>query len=95
VQEAILDPHLGDSRHCFEQLPGRVELVDADEDADPDAPEDDWSAMLASQTPPAPAVRPLDPAVERLRAELAEIRRKREGLASLLMDDFDRLGVPA
>jgi len=69
--------------------------VDADEDADPDAPEDDWSAMLASQTPPAPAVRPLDPAVERLRAELAEIRRKREGPPPLLMDEFDALGVTA
>jgi hypothetical protein len=75
--------------------------VDAVEDADPLAtegrpsPDDDWAAMLAGQTPPAPAVRPLDPAVERLRIELDEIRRKRRGLPAPLFDEFEALGVAA
>jgi len=69
-----------------------------------DSSAEDWPPVEAVEAepdvfdandPPAPAVRPPDPEVERIRAELAEIRRKREGLASLLMDDFDRLGVPA
>ncbi|HEY8743611.1 MAG TPA: hypothetical protein VIU62_10945 [Chloroflexota bacterium] len=80
------DPHLA-ARLDAEDWPP-VEAVEIE----PDVADAAWEALVDANDPPAPAVRPPDPEVERLRAELAEIRRKRPGRPVATLFDFSAVG---
>ncbi len=55
--------------------------VEAEETPEAEAPDRDWAATFGGPPPPVPAVRAVDPEVERLRTELVDRQRKREGPA--------------